>query len=163
MTDQRSGRRPRRLRRVGGTPVEEAPVWALAIFTLLLALVAFPAVVGLLAGVGRWHGQLLVAAVAAFAVALAIVALVATRRPWRRVPPTALHDPRPLAVRFSTWLITALLLPNVLFGILVLAQPDPALGYRGAALVALLVSAVHGAWAAAVRRRTPRERSVRQG
>lgn len=128
----------------------------LAILTLVLALVAFPAVVGLLAGLGRWRGDLLSAALAALAVAGAIVALTATRRPWRRGPVTALHDPRPVPVRFSTWLITALLLPNVLFGMLVLAQPDPALGYRGAALVALLVSALHGGFAAAAHRRRVR-------
>jgi MFS family permease len=149
----RPQRRPRRLRRVGGTPVEEAPWWALAIFALLLALVAFPAVVGLLAGLGRWHGQHGAAAAGALAVALAIVAAVATRRPWRREPATPLHDPRPLAVRFSTWLITALLLPNVLFGFLVLAQPDPAVGYRSVALAAMLISAAQGAWAVTVRRR----------
>lgn len=149
----RPQRRPRRLRRVGGTPVEEAPWWALAIFALLLALVAFPAVVGLLAGLGRWHGQHAAAAAGALALALAIVAAVATRRPWRRAPPTPLQDPRPLAVRFSTWLITALLLPNVLFGFLVLAVPQPAVGYRGAALAAAAISALHGAWAALERRR----------
>jgi formate hydrogenlyase subunit 3/multisubunit Na+/H+ antiporter MnhD subunit len=151
----RAGATPprRRLRPVGGTPVEEAPWWALALLVLLLALVAFPAVVGLLAGLGRWHGQHGAAAAGAVALALAIVAAVATRRPWRRAPPTPLHDPRPLAVRFSTWLITALLLPNVLFGFLVLAAPRPAVGYRGAALAAAAISAVHGAWAALDRRR----------
>ena len=128
----------------------------LAILTLVLALVAFPAVVGLLAGLGRWRGDVLAAALAALAVAGAIVALTATPRPWRRGPVTALHDPRPVSVRFSTWLITALLLPNVIFGVLVLAQPDPAVGYRGASLVAFLVSALHGAYAAAAHRRRVR-------
>jgi hypothetical protein len=151
--DQPGGRSPRRLRRIGGTPIEEAPLWALAILTLVLTAVTLPAVVGLLAGLGRWRGDLLPAALAAVAVAAAIVAGTATRRPWRRGPITPLHDPRPVFVRFSTWLIAALLLPNVLFGILVLAQPDPALGYRGAALVAFLVSAAHGAVAAAAHRR----------
>ena len=144
--------RRRRLRRVGGTPLEEAPWWALAIVVAVLALVAYPAVVGVLAGAGRWHGQHAVAALSALALAGALVAAVATRRPWRRSPPTPLDDPRPLAVRFSSWLIVTLLLPNVLFGLLVLAHPDPAVGYRGVALVALLVSALHGAWAAAWRR-----------
>lgn len=147
------GPRPRRsLRRVGGTPIEEAPLWALAIFTALLSLIAFPAVVGLLAGLGLWHGRLLPAALAALALAVLVTAGAATRKPWRRTPPTPLHDPRPLFVRFSTWLIVALLLPNVLFGVLVLGQPRPEIGYRGAALVAMLVSAVHGAAAALARR-----------
>lgn len=145
--------RPKRsMRRVGGTPIEEAPLWALAIFTALLWLIAFPAVVGLLAGLGLWHGRLLPAALAALALAVLVTAGAATRKPWRRTPPTALHDPRPLFVRFSTWLIVALLLPNVLFGILVLSQPRPEIGYRGAAMVAMLVSAAHGAAAALARR-----------
>jgi hypothetical protein len=147
--------RKRRLRRVDGTPIEEAPLWALAIFTLLLWLIAFPAIVGLLAGLDAWHGRHLPAALASLALAVIVTAGAATRRPWRRVPVTALHDPRPLFVRFSTWLITALLLPNVLFGTLVLAQPRPELGYRGAVLVGLLVSAAHGVVAALARRRRP--------
>jgi hypothetical protein len=149
----RREKRKRRLRRVGGTPIEEAPLWALAIFTLLLWLIAFPAVVGLLAGLGAWHGRHLPAALASLALAVIVTAGAATRRPWRRVPVTALHDPRPLFVRFSTWLITALLLPNVIFCTLVLTQPQPELGYRGTALVAMLISAVHGAAATLARRR----------
>jgi hypothetical protein len=43
----------------------------------------------------------------------------------------------------------------VIFGILVLAQPQPELGYRGAALVGMLISAAHGAMAALARRRRP--------
>ena len=147
--------RKRRLRRTGGTPIEEAPPWVLAIFALLLGLIAFPAIVGLLAGLDAWHGQHLPAALASLALAVLVTAGAATRRPWRRAPPTTLHDPRPLFVRFSTWLITALLLPNVLFGILVLAQPQPEIGYRGAVLVGMLVSAAHGAVAALARRRRP--------
>lgn len=149
----RSPERKRRLRRSGGTPIEEAPLWALAIFTLLLWLIAFPAVVGLLAGLGLWHGRPLPAALAALALAVVVTAGAATRRPWRRTAVTALHDPRPLFIRFSTWLLVALLLPNVLFGTLVLAQPQPELGYRGTALVAMLISAVHGAAATLARRR----------
>jgi hypothetical protein len=147
--------RKRRLRRTGGTPIEEAPHWALAIFALLLWLIAFPAIVGLLAGLDAWHGRHLPAALASLALAVLVTAGAATRRPWRRAPPTALHDPRPLFVRFSTWLIVALLLPNVLFGTLVLTQPRPEIGYRGAALVAMLVSAVHGAAVAFARRGRP--------
>jgi choline-glycine betaine transporter len=40
----------RKMRRVGGTPIEEAPVWALAILTVVLWLVMFPALVGFLNG-----------------------------------------------------------------------------------------------------------------
>lgn len=147
--------RKRRLRRTGGTPIEEAPPWVLAIFALLLGLIAFPAIVGLLAGLDAWHGQHLAAALASLALAVLVTAGAATRRPWRRAPPSALHDPRPLFVRFSTWLITALLLPNVLFGMLVLVQPRPEIGYRGAVLVGMLVSAAHGAVAMLARRRRP--------
>jgi hypothetical protein len=100
------------MRRVGGTPIEEAPLWALAIFTALLWLIAFPAVVGLLAGLGLWHGRLLPAALAALALAVLVTAGAATRQPWRRTPPTPLHDPRPLFGRLATGEIVAHRLPN---------------------------------------------------
>lgn len=136
------------MRRAGGTPIEEAPWWVVAIFALLLWLIAFPAIVGLLAGLGLWSGRHLPAVLGSLALAVIVAAGLATRRPWPRTPTTSLHDTRPLFVRFSTWLTTALLLPNVIFGTLVLAQPQPEMDYRGVALVAMLISAAHGAVAA---------------
>lgn len=140
-----------RLRRPGGTPIEEAPAWALVLLAGVLWLIAFPAVVGILAVAAAWRGQRLAAAGAALAIALAVVAGAALQKPWRRPTGPGLADPRPLFVRFSTWLITALLLPNVLFGALVLGRPETPLGYREAAALALLVSCLHGAWALAER------------
>jgi hypothetical protein len=138
-----------------GIPIEEAPWWALLFFTALLWLIAFPALAGLLAGWGAWSGQRLPVALAALALAVLMV-LAVTRRPWRRPRGPTLEDPRPPLVRFSTWLYTALLLPNLLFGILVLTR-DPADGppltYETALVLGLLVSAIHGAFALAERLR----------
>ena len=146
---RRRGIRPEHYRH--GTPIEEAPLWALAIFAALLWLVAFPALAGLLAGWGAWHGQRLAVALAALVLSVLVVAALATRKPWRRRGPRDLHDERPLLVRFSTWLWTAVLLPNVLFGILVLTHEGPSLSYESALLLGLLVSAIHGLFALAER------------
>ena len=134
-----------------GTPIEEAPLWALAIFAALLWLVAFPALAGLLAGWGAWHGQRPAVALAALVLSVLVVAALATRKPWRRRTASDLADERPLLVRFSTWLWTAVLLPNVLFGILVLTHEGPSLTYESALLLGLLVSAIHGLFALAGR------------
>ena len=134
-----------------GTPIEEAPLWALAIFAALLWLIAFPALAGLLAVWGAWRGQHLTLALAALVLAVLVTAGLATRKPWRRRGPRDLHDERPLFVRFSTWLWTALLLPNVLFGVLVLTHEGPPPTYATALLLGLLVSAIHGAFALAAR------------
>lgn len=134
-----------------GTPIEEAPLWALAIFAALLWLIAFPALAGLLAAWGAWRGQVATVALAALVLAVVVVAGLATRKPWRRRGPRDLHDERPLFVRFSTWLWTAILLPNVLFGVLVLTHDGPQLGYEEALALGLIVSAIHGAFALADR------------
>ena len=136
--------RQRAMRRVGGTPIEEAPLWALAIFTLLLWLVAFPAIAGLLAGWGYWNGEKLWTALAALALAVLVVAGLATRKPWRRPTAADLRDERPVFVRLSTWLWTAILVPNVLFGVLVLTNEGPPLTYQHAVLLGALVSAIQG-------------------
>ncbi len=139
--------RRRAMREVGGTPIEEAPVWALAIFTVLLWLVAFPAIVGLLAGWGYWSGAKLPAALAALALAVLIVVGLATRKPWRRPTEADLRDERPVFVRFSTWLWTAVLVPNVLFGVLVLTNEGPPLTYQHALFLGALVSVIQGTFA----------------
>lgn len=136
----------RRLRRVGGTPIEEAPWWALAILVLLLALVFFPALVGLLEGFGvRTAGQRPALALAGAGFALLLVVGLARLRPWKRLPNSSPGlDSRPPFVRFSTWLWTAVLFPNVFHGLLVLTRSEP-VPYRAALVIGLLVSAVQGA------------------
>ena len=146
----------RRLRSSGGTPIEEAPLGVLALFTALLWLIAWPALVGLLAGLRLWRGDRLYTALGALAIAVVVVVGVATRRPWRRLTGPTLDDPRPLFVRFSTWLITALLLPNVLYGTLLLTQRATDMSYEGAARLGLLVSALHAVAAAVERWRRSR-------
>jgi hypothetical protein len=130
----------------GGTPIEEAPLWVLAIFAFLLWLMTFPAVVGLLAVWGRWHGAKLPAALAALGIAVFLVVGLATRKPWRR--PTA-TDPgeTPFFARFTTWLVGALLLPNIIFGVLVLTHEERQLGYQESLVIGAIISAVQGTFA----------------
>jgi hypothetical protein len=138
-------------------PIEEAPFGILVLFTAILWLIAWPAVVGLLAGFGRWHGERLYPALGALGIAVGIVAGVATRKPWKRAAGPTRDDPRPLFVRFSTWLITALLIPNVLFGTLLLTRPATEVTYGGMVRLGLLVSLLHAVAAAVERwRRRPR-------
>ena len=141
---RRSEPPPRRLRSSDGTPIEEAPIWMLAIFTGILWLITFPAVVGLLAGWGKWNGNKLTAALAALGIALVLVIGLATRKPWRRPSPTDLADHRPLFVRFSTWLIVAIFLPNILFGVLVLTHKGPQFTYEQSLVLGALISAIQG-------------------
>jgi hypothetical protein len=68
----------------GEIPIEQAPLWVLAIVALLLAVVAYPAFVGILDGLGAWHGEKLRTAVAAAVLGLGVVACLATRKPWKR-------------------------------------------------------------------------------
>lgn len=150
----------RRRRYRDGIPIEEAPFWVLLLFAAILWSIAWPSLAGLLAGCGAWHGQRTLTALAALGVASLVTVGVATRRPWRRATARDLHDPRPLAVRFSTWLFTALLLPNLLFGILVLTHAGPPLGYDSAVALGLMVSAIHGVFAVVDRWRGRRDRSV---
>lgn len=151
----------RRMRRVGGTPIEEAPLWALAILAALLALVFFPALVGLAEGAGVTSaGRRGLFALAAALIALLVVAGNATQKPWRRASRAQPFDERPLFTRFSTWLWTALLLPSVLHGLLVLTRDEP-VDPRAALAVGLLVSTIQGAWALVERwRRRRRQRSA---
>lgn len=147
----------RRMRRAGGTPVEEAPIWALGVLAVVVWLVAFPAIVGLLNGFELAEGAGWRIAGGSAAISLLLVLGLARQKPWRRArtaDPTA--EP-PLFVRFSTWLITTLLVPNVLLGTLVLFRRGEGLDYASAWLVGLLVSAIHGGLALAERwrRRSP--------
>lgn len=145
-----------------GMPIEEAPVWALAILVALFALIFFPALVGLAESFGAdTRGHRLEVAAGAAALALFLVVGLARQRRWRRArSPLDPLDPlgpdeRPFFARFSTWLWTTLLFPSVLYGLLVLTHSsetervDP----RAAWIVGLGVSALQGLWALALRRR----------
>jgi hypothetical protein len=131
-----------------GTPIEEAPFWALAILAFLLSLMAFPALIGLLHGFGLWHGERLRPALAAIGLAVGVVLGLATRRRWRRPRPGSLTDERPFFARFSTWLITVVLYPNLLVGAILLLRDGPPPDYVATAMLGLLLSVVQGllAW-----------------
>ena len=144
----------RRMRRVGGTPIEEAPVWALAILTLVLWLVVFPGLVGFLNGFRLLAGGGWTVAAAAALITLLLVVGLARQKPWKRPAPDAPGGPEPpVFVRFSTWLITTLLVPNVLYGVLILSRRGEGLDYLSAWLIGLMVSGIHGALALLERRR----------
>lgn len=149
------------MRRTGGTPIEEAPLWALAILTTILALIFFPALIGLAESFGLdTRGRRLEIAGAAAAIALLLVSGLARQRRWRRAAVAHPLDDRPLFVRFSTWLWTTLLFPNFLHGLLVLMR-SPAEGRldpRAAWLVGLGVAAIQGVWALLHRLRHPSAR-----
>lgn len=143
----------RRLRPEGGTPIEEAPVWVLAILAFVLWLLVFPALVGFLNGFRLVAGGGWTLAATAAAISLLLVVGLARQKPWRRSSP---EDPAveiPVFVRFSTWFVTTLMVPNVLFGVLVLSRQGQGLDYLSAWLIGLIVSAIHGGFALAERLR----------
>jgi len=144
----------------GGIPLEEAPLWVLALATLLVALAIFPALVGILAATGLAAGGSGTIAFAALALATLLVAGPATARPWRRrghPDSLVLADSRPFLLRFSTWVWATLVVPNVIYGLIVLFHSGPPPDPRAAYLVGALVSLVQGSLAlvARWRRRTP--------
>jgi hypothetical protein len=148
------------MRRNGGTPIEEAPVWALALFAILLWLVAFPALVGLLNGFRLIAGGGWTVAAAAGAISLLMVVGLARQRRWRRPSRGEPGAAPPVFVRFSTWCITTLVVPNVLFGVLVLTRQGEGLDYLAAWLLGLIVSAIHGGFALIERVRARRRPAV---
>jgi hypothetical protein len=149
-------RRPRAVRRSGGTPIEEAPLWLLPILILLVWLVAFPALVGLLDGLGGYRGQWREIALGAAVISALIVAGLAFRQPWKRGIVEGPLDNRPLFVRFSTWLLATACVPNVLQGVLVLTREGPPPDYRSSLALGLLISGCHGLLAWLARRRKVR-------
>lgn len=146
----------RRLRPAGGTPIEEAPVWVLALLVALLWPIVFFALVGFLNGFGLLAGGGWTVAAAAGAVALLLVVGLARRKRWPRPTPEDPSAVVPVFARFSTWLWTTLIVPNVLFGALVVSRHGEGLDYPSAWLLGLLVSAIHGGFALAERLRRPR-------
>jgi len=146
----------RRLRATGGTPIEEAPLWALVLLVGVVWLVAFPALVGLVNGLRPATGGGAGLAAAALALSLLVVAGLARQPRWRRAPSGELDDTRPPFVRFSTWLWTTLLVPNVLYGAIVLMRGGEGLSYSGAWALGLLVAAIQGAFCLADRLRRQR-------
>lgn len=146
----------RRMRSDGGTPIEEAPVWVLAILVVLLWLIIFPALVGLLDGLRLVQGGGYGVAAAAAAISLLLVVGLARQKPWKRPAESEPPVDAPVFVRFATWLYTALIFPNVLFGALVLFRGGEGLGYLGAWAIGGIVSLIHGAFALAERWRRGR-------
>ena len=146
-----------RYRSQHGTPIEDAPWWVLAILTVLLWLVAFPALVGLLHGFGAWHGERFGPGLGAAALSLLVVIGLATRKPWRRPRTPALADSRPFFVRFSTWLWAAVLYPNVLLGAILLLRPGPPPDRRATLLLGVLLATLQTVmgWLGSRRRTRP--------
>jgi hypothetical protein len=139
-----------------GMPIEEAPLWALAIFAAVLWPIVFVALVGLLNGLRLVAGGGWTVAGAALAITLLLVAGLATRKRWKRPGPRNPAAQPPPFARFSAWLWATVLVPNVLFGALMLFQFHQGLGYAEAIAIGLLVSAIHGAFALAERWRRRR-------
>lgn len=132
-----------------GMPIEQAPLWVLAIVVFLLWLVAFPALVGLWHGFGLWHGERLGPAIAGAVLALVLALGLWTRAPWQR---TEGLEQRPLFARFSAWLIGLVLYPNLMMGIVLLTRPGPPPDYWTTGMIGLVLSATQGILALAQRR-----------
>ena len=148
MTRDRNESRPGR---GAGTPVEEAPLWVLAILGAVLTLVCFPALVGIAEVCGfSTFGHRRDFALGAAALALLLVAGLALQKPWRRPERPGPFDARPPFVRFSTWLVATLLFPNVLYGIVVLSHDGP-VDPHAAYAIGLIFSAIQGVYALADR------------
>jgi hypothetical protein len=137
-----------------GIPIEEAPLWVLAILTVVFWLVVFPALVGLLNGFELVTGGGWGVAAAAGAISLLLVVGLARQKRWERPNPRHPSTVKaPPFVRLSTWFFTALMVPNVLYGVLVLSHHGEGLDYAGAWIIGLIASAIHGAFAVADRLR----------
>lgn len=144
------------MRPLGGTPIEEAPVWVLGLLTFFIWLVVFPALVGLLNGFGMVAGGLRTLAAVAGVISLLLVFGLARQKRWRRPTPREPWVEVPLFVRFSTWFFASLMVPNVLYGVLVVSRRGEGLDYASAWLIGLLVSAIHGGFALTHRLRRTR-------
>jgi hypothetical protein len=127
-----------------GTPIEQAPTWALPLVAGAVWLVTFPALVGILGTThGPWGGTGTLA-LAAGAIASLITLGLARQKPWRRPDKKELVDSRPRFVRFTTWLITVAMYPSVLHGVLVLVTGGKPWPWEASLVVGWLVAAVQG-------------------
>ena len=94
----------------------------------------FPALVGLLNGFELVTGGGWGVAAAAGVISLLLVVGLARQKRWERPNPRHPSAKAPLFVRLSTWFFTTLMVPNVLFGVLVLTRRGEGLDYaRGVA------------------------------
>jgi len=125
-------------------PIEQAPLWVLGLVALAIWLLAFPAIVGLLAGVGLWHGARLGPAIAAALLAVGLTAGLAMQKSWRRTPPSALGDDRPFFVRLSGWVLGLVLYPNLMMGLVLLFRKGPPPDYRSVVMIGFVLSIVQG-------------------
>lgn len=137
----RKGSRPVVREPSGGIPLERARLWELAIATALLWLLCFPALIGILQGLGLWHGERRLPAAGAALLAAGLVFGLSHRRPWNRTLPP---ERRPRFVRFATWLIGLVLYPNLLMGTVLLFRSGPPPDYATTAAIGLILSTVQG-------------------
>jgi len=152
---------PRRgLRPVGGTPIEEAPLWVLGLLVVILWPIIFLALVGFLNGLRLFTGGGWTVAATAGVLSLLLVAGLGRQKRWKRPTPESPFAQVPIFARFSSWLWATLIAPNVLFGALVLSRHGEGLSYLSAWLIGLLVSAIHGGFALASLHRSSRARGV---
>jgi len=99
-----------------GTPIEEAPLWILCIITIAITAAAFPGVVGIQDAFVGWDGRWLVSIGIAAVIGILFTSIMATRKSWRRDKPKE----KPISARIFTWVMTSLLYPFTLHGVLVM-------------------------------------------
>lgn len=120
-----------------GTPIEDAPLWVLCIFAVLITAAAFPGVVGLQDSLFGWDGRWPISLGIAVVISILFTAIMATRRSWRRDKPKE----KPTSARLFTWIMTSLLYPFTLHGILVMIMWPTRMDFFSSLYLGLVISA----------------------
>ena len=120
-----------------GTPIEDAPFWILCIIAIAITLAAFPGVVGFQDSFFGWDGNWLLSIGVAAAIGILFTSIMATRKSWRRDKPKE----KPISARIFTCLMTSLLYPFTLHGILVMIVWPKRMDFLTSLILGLVISA----------------------
>jgi hypothetical protein len=120
-----------------GTPIEDAPFRILCIIAILITAAAFPGVVGIQYAFFGWDGRWLVSLAIAGGIGILFTSIMATRKPWRRDKPKE----KPVSARFFTWVMSSLLYPFTLHGVLVMIIWPKPMDFFTSLFLGLVISA----------------------
>ena len=120
-----------------GTPIEDAPFWILCIIAILMTAAAFPGVVGIQDAFFGWDGRWLVSIGIAAVIGILFTSIMATRKSWRRDKPKE----KPISARIFTWVMTSLLYPFTLHGVLVMIIWPKPMDFFTSLFLGLVISA----------------------
>ena len=119
-----------------GTPIEDAPFWILCILVVAITLAAFPGVVGLQDSFFGWDGNWILSIGIAALIGILFTSIMATRKSWRRDKPKE----KPVSARIFTWVMTSLLYPFTLHGILVMIIWPKPMDFLTSLILGLVIS-----------------------